>query len=58
VTVRARNGYYESAKMTAKATSKANAKPSALTDAVAGILPKSDLPLQFDRSADSGRWAA
>jgi hypothetical protein len=47
VTVRARNGCYESVKTTAKAAPKPNAKPSALTDAVAGILPKSDLPLQL-----------
>lgn len=47
VTVRARNGYYESVKTPSKANSKPNAKPSALTDAVAGILPKADLPLQL-----------
>ena len=47
VTVRARNGYYESVKTTAKAAPKANAKPSPLADAVAGNLPKSDLPLQL-----------
>jgi VWFA-related protein len=47
VTVRARSGYYESVKATATTTSNASDTPSALTNAVAGILPKSDLPLQL-----------
>jgi VWFA-related protein len=47
MTVRARNGYYESAKAPAKTAPKADAKSSPLADAVAGILPRSDLPLQL-----------